>query len=246
MTETLDYIERYFRGELSTDERHAFEARCENDPSFARDVSIYIATRGALKEQLIKKKKEDFKVLYDELSSTRRLAPASPLVRFLPYVTVAAACLLLFIGWIAFTAHPSPRKLASLYISDNFATLPITMAAEPDSIQLGVALFNKGNYAAAEDIFRSLSYQPETAAEATRYLGIVYLVSSRYDLALKEFDTLSEYHDLYVNHGPFYKALTLMQRDAPGDREEAKDILEEVVRKQLPGSKEASDWISRF
>jgi hypothetical protein len=35
-------------------------------------------------------------------------------------------------------------------------------------------------------------------------------------------------------------------RSAPGDEEEAKEILQEVVQKQLPGHKVASGWLDRW
>jgi hypothetical protein len=35
----------------------------------------------------------------------------------------------------------------------------------------------------------------------------------------------------------------LLKRSARGDKETARTLLEEVIRKQLPGSNEATEWI---
>jgi hypothetical protein len=82
--------------------------------------------------------------------------------------------------------------------------------------------------------------------EAIKNLGLTYLASGEYDKALQQFDMLSKRDEIHFNLGPFYKAVTLMLRSAPGDEVVAKDILQEVVKKQLPGHKVASDWLQRW
>ena len=77
-------------------------------------------------------------------------------------------------------------------------------------------------------------------------LGLTYLARGEYNKALRQFEILSDRDDIYVNAGPFYKAVTLMMRSAPGDEEVAKEILQEVVQKQLPGHKVASGWLDRW
>ena len=53
MSEDLEYIERYFLGNLSAGEKEIFEKRCEGDPDFAREVSLYVTMRAGLKQTLI-------------------------------------------------------------------------------------------------------------------------------------------------------------------------------------------------
>ena len=64
MTEDLEYIERYFHNTLSAGEKEVFEKRCENDPEFAREVSLYIKMRAGLKQALKDEKKAEFVKLY--------------------------------------------------------------------------------------------------------------------------------------------------------------------------------------
>ena len=49
--------------------------------------------------------------------------------------------------------------------------------------------------------------------------------------------------DLYANPGLFYKAIALMKRGDKGDEDNAKQILQEVVKKDLAGSKMAKEWL---
>lgn len=146
----------------------------------------------------------------------------------------------------AFFNSPSPQQLASNYVEQNLHTLSITMNGRQDSLQLGIAAFNRKDYAVAEKIFRSLANQNTLAPEAIKNLGILYLVTGKYDKALLEFDSLSAYKNLYANPGPFYKAITLMKRAKGRDQEEAQVILQEIREKQLPGNKEAEQWMKQW
>ena len=247
MNDNLEYIENFFLGELSEEESQAFEIKCENDPAFAKEVSLYIAMREGLKRELHEQKKKEFDNMYAQLS--KRPSTHQPLMRKLvPYLTAAAAaCLLIFFAWFFYWQAPSPRQLADNYIEENLQTLSVTMNGTKDSLQIGIAAFNREDYAKAEEIFQSLARQKdEVAPEALKYLGITYLVTGQYDKALAQFDTLSAYPNLYVNPGPLYKAITLMKRDAGNDREEARKILGEIIREQLSGSEEAEEWIQHF
>jgi TolA-binding protein len=130
-------------------------------------------------------------------------------------------------------------------VKEELSSLSATMS-ESDSLQLGIAAFNAKDYNKAEGIFRVLSKNKKYAVEATKDLGLTFLVRQQYDEALEQFDALSDNGNLYANPGPFYKAVTLMQRSGPGDEEAAKLILQDVVKKQLPGHKVASGWLGRW
>ena len=163
----------------------------------------------------------------------------------IPYSTAAAACLLIFIGWLYFFSNPSPQHLAEGYINDNLYTLSVTMGTQ-DSLQLGIEAYNRQDYLTAEKIFLSLSQKNDQTVEAIKYLGIVYLMTGAYDKAIEKFEALSAYPNLYANAGPFYKAIALMKRSVGNDQEEAKQILRQVIEQQLPGHKEALHWIDHL
>jgi tetratricopeptide (TPR) repeat protein len=246
MTEDLEYIERYFLGDLNAGEKEIFEKRCEGDREFAREVSLYITMRAGLKQTLIDEKKEQFSKLYQNRESKQVtiLRPwSSGVIR---YAVATAAGLLIFLSWILFLKSDSPKQLAEGYLKENLGNISATMSDGSDSLQLGIAAYNGKHYNKAEDIFRELSKDKKAAVEATKNLGLTFLVRQQYDDALKQFDALSDNDSLYANPGPFYKALTLMQRSGPGDEEAAKLILQDVVKKQLPGHKVASGWLRRW
>lgn len=139
----------------------------------------------------------------------------------------------------------SPQRMASEYTEENLLYLSTTMSDGSDSLRLGIAAYNSSDYEKAGQIFGSIA-ERKGSVEAIKNLGLTYLASGDYDKALHQFDMLSDRDDIYVNWGPFYKAVTLMLRSAPGDEEGAKEILQEVVQKQLPGNKVASGWLDRW
>lgn len=60
MSDLLEYIERYFNGEFSPEEKTTFEGRCLSDPAFARMVAFYISLQEELQQQWIEQKKQEF------------------------------------------------------------------------------------------------------------------------------------------------------------------------------------------
>jgi tetratricopeptide (TPR) repeat protein len=246
MIEDLEYIERYFLNTLSAGEKEVFEKRCEDDPDFAREVSRYIQMRAGLKQTLIEEKKNEFIKLYrnKEPKTMPVLRPwSSGMMR---YAIAAAACALIFLSWILFLRSDSPKELAEGYVKEELASLSATMSDGSDSLQQGIAAYNAKQYDKAEDIFSALSKNKKHAVEATKDLGLTFLIRQQYDNALGQFDALSDNDSLYANPGPFYKAVTLMQRSGPGDEEAAKLILQDVIARQLPGYKVASGWLGRW
>jgi len=241
MNNSLNLIDDYFTGMLTDDERKAFEQRCLTDSAFSKDVATYISLRDGLNAYLQQQRKEEFAKLHQELS-----APAKPakIVSFKRITLLAAASVLLIVGWFAFLRGPSPQKIADQYIAANLNTLGLNMGSS-DSLQAGIAAYNSKAYDRAEQLFVPLTVKTETASEAIKYLGLTHLAIKQYDEALKNFDQLSAM-PLYTNPGQFYKALTLMARSQGSDTKQAKEILEHIINKNLYGSQEARNWIKHI
>jgi tetratricopeptide (TPR) repeat protein len=249
MSETLEYIDTYFNGGMSLPEKEAFEGKCESDPAFAEEVAFYISARADVKNTLRKQKKQEFHDLYVELSSKNKVSKKASVLKLVPYIAAVAACILLFWGYQLFFKEGSSqasKNLADTYIKENMQQLSVTMGGDKDSLQLGIDAFNNKNYNEAESIFIALSSNTNVSAEAVKNLGTVYLVSGKYEAAITQFKKLANQANLFVNPGLFYEAIALMERAAPGDKEKAKQILEEVVKKDLAGSKEAKDWLQKL
>jgi tetratricopeptide (TPR) repeat protein len=238
MLDTLDYIESYFAGRCTDAERQQFEERCVRDEAFAQEVAMYIQSRQVLKEELLAAKKAVW-------------APAGPkrqkpgLVRTLYIASAAAAVVVLFCLYLV-TRSATPGQLAGDYVRTHYDQLSQTLDGTRDSLAQGITAYNHQAFDKALDLFTTLAHDHAGNTDARLYSGLAYLRLKNYDQALHEFDTLANMSSLYSNPGPFLKAVTLLERNAAGDRETARVLLQDVVRRNLDGSREAAVWLKKI
>jgi tetratricopeptide (TPR) repeat protein len=246
MPDTLEYIEAYFKQTLNREERTAFEIRCVNDETFAKDVAFYLTTRQALRETLLEQKNEDWKDKADE----EEITPVIPIVKrplFQRYITyAAAACLLLAVSVYFFEANKSPQMLASNYVKENYSGLSQHMSGDKDSMTLGIAAYNNKDYDKALLLFQGVEQRDSLNDDAKKYAGLAYLQQKNYDKAIQQFDELANMKNLFSNSGNFLKAVALMERNKPGDKEEAKQLLQKVVTEKEDDSDKAAEWVRKF
>jgi tetratricopeptide (TPR) repeat protein len=235
MTEPFDYIESYFTGRCTDTERQQFEDRCVHDQAFAEEVAFYIQTRATLKEELLSQKRAIWHSTHTQVTARLRTI----------YLTTAAAAAVLLLFSLYLIIQPKgPAKLAATYIRTHYDHLSQTLDGSRDSLARGITAYNNQSFQQAEDLFTPLAHNGNT--DARLYSGLVYLRLKDYDQALRQFDTLANITSLYSNPGPFLKAITLLQRNAAGDREAARQLLQDVVDHQLDGSQEATAWLQKF
>ena len=239
--QTIEYIDSYFQQTMDTGERRVFEKRCEEDEAFAREVAFYLASRESLREELLSQKQSAWRTrnIIDELPFIPTLKKSFT-SRWIMYA--AAACLVLAASVYFFEANTSPKKLAENYIRTNYANLSQTMDASHDSLQTGIEAYNNKNYAKALQFFLDVQKTDSTNSDAKKYAGLAYLQQNYYDSALQQFDELASMKGLFGNPGDFLKAVTLIERGKPGDKEMAEKLLERVVVKKEEGSEKAAEW----
>jgi tetratricopeptide (TPR) repeat protein len=246
MSETLEYIDAYFQKALNEKERAEFEARCGKDEIFAQEVAFYLTSRQVLREELLQQKRSQWKKEVPVEEGLLSIAPARK-VFFARWLTYAvAASLVLAIAVYFFERTTSPHQLAESYILKNLTILSHTMDGSSDSLQQGMDVYNNKDYKKALPFFEGVYNRDSSNSDAKAYIGIVYLQIKEYDKALQQFDELANMKGLYSNKGMFYKAITLMERDKPGDRQEAKKLLEKIISENADGRREAAEWLKKF
>ncbi len=243
MTETLEYIEAYFTNGLDQNEKKSFEKRCETDEAFAQEVADYTLARAALREQLVKQKQTQWKAL--EASNEKKItAPVKRIPSFrqwAPYA--AAACVLMAVVFTYLNGNTSPGQLADKYFTEHYMQLSHTMDGGKETIEQGIEFYNNKNYDSALALFQKADNDyPVQKSSTKKYEGYVYLVKKDFENALQQFDELSKMQ-LYSNPGIFLKALTLMQRNKEGDKEEAKILLQQVIDQNLEGKEDAEEMM---
>ncbi len=237
----LEYIDNYFKGALPAEETGRFEQRILADTPFAETVSFYFASVLAAREQLMPEKKQRFNGLYRQYKEQHT---PSLLRQWLPYAAAAAALAAVFLVWWLWPV--APQQMARAYEQQQFASLPVTMAARPDSLQAAISQYNEGKAAQALLQFETILSRNESDILALKYAGIVSLELRQYDKALLYFGRLRQAPGLYSNPGKFYYALTLMKRSMPGDQPKAKQLLQQVVQEGLENAEMAKQWLRKW
>jgi len=225
-------------GDPSADMRKEFEKKLAEDKEFAEEVAFYLSAKDVIGEEALIEKKERFKKLYEDYKNANAAKPQKSIVRKLwPYLAAAAIIAGVIIGRNMFF-QPSTEQLADNYIKDNFQTLSVTMSAKRDSLQTGIGLFNEGKRVEALQQFESMIKNDSSSVEAIKYAGIVSLQLQDYDKAIDYFTRLGNYQ-LYANPGKFYLSITLLKRHHPGDTQQAKLLLQQVLQNDLEGKETA-------
>lgn len=234
----LEYIDDFFSGKLSSEERMAFEQRIVDDPAFAEEVVFYTSVLGLAKEQATADTKKRFRQLYEERTPVVSLRKEHrlPVRRWLAAASVAAA---IGVGIFLFTKHDSPQQLAEQYVQTELSNAGVQMNAVQDSFQRALNFCNNGQFTEALRIFTSIVQTDSGATDAIKYAGLVSLRLSKYDQALGYFIRLENYPNLQSNPGKFYHALALLLRNKNGDEAEAKKLLLQVVAQDLDGKETA-------
>ncbi|MBS1604021.1 MAG: hypothetical protein JST42_15240 [Bacteroidetes bacterium] len=252
--DSLEYIDDYFKGLFTADQKKEFEQRILSDPSFAEELAFYLNTRALLKDDLDEGRKARFKELYlqnkameiggsGERGDLQRGEPSvrkiSPVRKLWPYPAAAAVLIAAVAVWLVFSAGSSSDRLAGQYIHDQLKNLPVRMSSVQDSLQKAIALYNEDRLPEAQAQFERLLERDSARAQARIYSGIVCLRLEEYDKALNYFRQLEADTTLYNNPALFYESLTLMKRNHPGDSQKARQLLQLVVDRDLDKKEDA-------
>ncbi|KAA6439387.1 tetratricopeptide repeat protein [Dyadobacter flavalbus] len=257
-THRFEQFDLYLNGKMSSEEKAYFEAELSSDTELYSTFEIYRTVELAMRE------KEMHLVNHSALLSSlhtlneRYFRPDSQqeeekgvplysgrLARFFTGMAAAVGIILLSY-FIFFTSKDSVKTLATNYYNENFMQLSQTMGNADDSLQSGIAAYNRKDYNKALSYFKSIYKSHPENSEAKKYAGLSYLAKRDYTNALKEFDELSQMQNLYSNPGTFLKAVTLLMRDNHGDRQSAKQIMEKLAGENTEGSKESREWLKSF
>lgn len=238
----LEYIEDYFKGQPTPDEKTSFEQRIQTDTFFAEEVAFYLSGQQAAADMA----NDERRVRFRQLNFNHRSSQPAKVISMRRVVVYAAACLFLVavvMSWLFFKPV-STEKLANQYIDSQLTTLSVSMGAH-DSMQEGLQQFNAGKLEESLKTFESVYKNDNTKDLAERYAGVSALRLQQYDKAISYFEDLST-KNLYSNPGKFYLALTLMKRNQAQDKERAHTLLKEVVDQNLEGKDIAEGWLKKM
>ena len=240
--DNLDYIENYLAQLPAADLTREFEERIHSDPGFAEEVAFYFAAQEVSRESSRTVKKEHFKEIYQKHQVNRSL----PVRKLVYYIATAAVVTGLIFGTYTFFKPVSPRQLAEQYEKEHLQILPVTMSGRSDSLQTGLRLFNEGKYSEALTQFENIIHSDTSVFTAKEYAGISAFRLKEYDKALSYFEQMETRKGLYSNRAQFLEAITLMERNLPGDAVKAKQLLQNIASNDLDGKEFAEEWLRKW
>jgi tetratricopeptide (TPR) repeat protein len=240
--DNLDYIEDFFTSTPGTELTREFEEKIKSDPGFAEEVAFYMAAHEVSKEASGLEKKQRFKENYQK----NRVVRIVPVKKIIYYLATAAVVSGLIFGTYTFFSPVSGQQLARQYEKERLQTLPVTMSGRSDSLQTGLRLYNDGKFSEALTQFENIIRSDSSSFTAKKYAGISAFRLKEYDRALSYFEQMGTYKGLYSNPAQILQAVTLMERNLPGDAAKAKQLLQEIVSDDLEGKEYAQEWLKKM
>jgi tetratricopeptide (TPR) repeat protein len=243
MQENIQYIDDFFQGKLSKEEVSQFEDKIVQDRDFAESVAFYLSAKQTAKEQVNEEKKTRYKEIYTTSNGYHH--PKVTQGKILRIVLTAAVAASVAAIVVIQLLTPSSPQLAEKYIGKELNKISVTMGPE-NEIQIGLKLYNEGNYSASRSQFESIIRKDSSVYPAFEYAGLASLQLSDYEKALYYFKRLEQYPGLFSNRGVFLHALTLLKRNQKGDVDEAESLLKRVVAENLEGKETAEKWLKKI
>lgn len=239
----LNYIDSYFKGELSAPDLQQFEQKIANDPAFAEQVAFYCSSLVTLKNELAEEKKKRFRAIYDKIKQQPAKPQSGILRRIWPYMAAAIiACIIIFI-WHPLSKKESVQQLTDQYIEQKFNDLGVPMGNNEDSLLADVySNFKEKNFTQSLQAAEQLINANPSEAYYKNLAGIVSMRLKDYDKAITYF-TQIENSNLFSNPAKLYHALALIKLNRSSDENEIKKLLQEVIDQDLEGKEAAQELL---
>ncbi len=249
----IEQFENYLSGDMLPEERLHFEANLEKDKELydlfivyqTIDAEMHNTGKYSDHEAALRSTLQKLNVVYFKAEASVLQMRSSKRI-FRTVATAAAGVILILTAYFSFFRNNTdPRQLANRYVKEDLLHLSITMDGAKDSLQQGIAAYNDKAYAASIQLFEAVYKAHPDNSDALKYAGITYLVTKEYSKALQCFNELAAKKELFSNPGMFLKAVTLLQRNQPGDGEQARQLLQQVINEKADGSREAERWLKK-
>jgi tetratricopeptide (TPR) repeat protein len=242
----MHHIDSFFQGSLSPDDARSFEEKILSDPAFAADLAFYISAKQAARELIGEEKKNRFRELLGATNGHREPKKMGKVTKmwYVVGASMAAAISTAVIVGVFLLNTPSVQEVAQNYVTRNYHELSVKMGRE-DEVQQAVELYNNAQYAQALVHFENV-LKIDTSFNLLNNAALSALNAHDYDKALKYFRTMEQYKSQLSNPAVFMQAVTYMERNQPGDKEQAKLLLEKVRNSNLDGKEKADEWIKLF
>jgi tetratricopeptide (TPR) repeat protein len=245
MSEFIEDIEKYLKGDMKPEEKQAFEERLEIDDDFRMNFDAYKVSQYILED-------ESDKRLKTMLMGMERKGASSgiPLNRNLA-IAAAVALVLVSFGIYLFTQKPFESRSLSEVYNEYYKPMDTGLVLErsegDNEWNKAISHYKTGNYEDAIEIFKVLSLKPdfEKKNALSLFFGLSLLESGDSFGAIKKLEEVSSesglFHDanwyiglIYIKERKIDLAITEFEKIARVEkhqyRQQAEIILSDLKR----------------
>lgn len=239
-------VEKYVRGELSAEEKKAFENKLKNDPALAQELASFRKDELIIKSAARKKIRDDAQIAFEKSNKK-----SGKRVVMLRRIAVAAGFLLIIVGGLWWMNSPTNVSSPDQLYAQHF-TLPPSPAlrsggdaATDQKWEQAISFYSENNLTAAIPVFRELlTDEFFTKKETAKLLLATSLMAKEnYGKALEVLKGINP-ESSYKEDAEWYQALALFKL---GKTDEAKNAFYEIASKSKHYKKEeAGEFLKNF
>jgi hypothetical protein len=206
---TYNDIARYVEGDMTADERSAFEATLASDEALRQQLALYHEVDTSLQQHF--NADEQRQQLQHTMQSLRgeffgAASQPAKVISFKRYLRGAVAVAAILIA-VVFVWQPWKPSLFNQF-SESSMLPPADRGDNGDRLlQQAVIAFNKKDYAAAATLLQQVKEQDTANSYVNFYYGVALLKNSRIPEARRIFDTLYAGQSAFKFEAAFFQAL---------------------------------------
>lgn len=212
---TFNDIARYAEGEMTTDERTAFEAALASDETLQRQLALYREVHGSLQQHF--GADEQREQLQGTLHSLRgefmnATVPPAKVVSMKHWLRGAVAVAAVLIAAVFVWQYMQP----DLFEKYAATTMDVTIERGEQSEDLLVnaeAAFDRKDYASAAQLLAQVRQRDTANSAVNFYYGVSLLQTNHIAQAREIFNQLYAGQSAYKFEAAFYQALTFLKED---------------------------------
>lgn len=221
-----EQIDKYLQGQLSADERTAFEARCKAEPALAAALGDFVSAEHAARRYARQARFGELNAMYDELAASGKTKVRSMNLR--TYMMVAAAAVVALAGVFLGYQQLKPTSPAGLYAA-HVTPFPLSFqrgASTEDLNQLSEVYYQK-DYEKAIILAENLLADSTVENKNKLYmcLGMSLLFNGQTTEAIAAFHQVDSVSS-FIENAQWYTALAYLKAK---DLAAAKPIFEQIA-----------------
>ena len=214
---TFNDIARYAEGEMTAEERSAFETALTADESLRQQLVLYQEVHAGLQQHFgadaqQAQLQDTLHSLRTEFFNTVNTAVPAKVISMKRYLRGAAAVAAVLIA-VVFIWQPWQPGLFNKYAETSMVA-PAERGGNTDNLlQQGVDAFNKKNFSRAASLLQQLRRQDTTNSAVNFYYGVALLQTDKLTAAFTLFNQLYTGQSAFKYEAAFYNALVYLKED---------------------------------